>query len=391
MLSVEEVLGLIEKHIGALPVCAVDLDQARGLRLGVPLYADADEPAFDRSAMDGFAIPAGAGVGWYRLVGESLPGGGVPGEVREGEALRVFTGSALPVGVRVVMQEDTVLREDGVEVVRTGGATHVRVRGSAARAGDLLLAAGVQLEAAQLALLAASGQVRPQVVPRARVAHLTTGREIVPPSSVPAPGQIRNTNAPLVRALVESSGARFVEHRHALEDLSGALEICRTPGFAGADLLVVSGGASGGAHDHTGALLEALGFELVCRRVNCRPGKPFLLGVAACGGGRVAVGLPGNPLSHFVTYHVFVRRILERLMGSEDRGWTRVVLENPGVIQSDARETFWPARAERGRAVALPWLDSGHLGALSAVNALLRIPPGTQPEPGAGLDAVECF
>ncbi len=386
MLSVEQLHELIALRVGPLPVRRVPLAEARGLSLAECLFAPADEPAFDRSAMDGFAIDLGAGAGRFRIVGECLPGQPQPSALRLDEALRVFTGSALPPGVRVVMQEEA--RVDGGEVVieRVGGPSHVRLRASAAKKGDVLLPAGVRLTPAALAVLASAGEVMPLVTPRPRVFHLTTGSEVVDAGLSPQPGQIRNTNAPLIRALLEEFGAAWVGSCHVGEDPGEAVKVCRR--FeADLDVLLISGGSSVGTHDHTGEVLEELGFEIVCRKVNCRPGKPLLLGV---GRGRVAVGLPGNPVSHFAAFHVFVRRILALLAGVPAPGWRQVCLLSSDVVRPDPRETFWPAWLDNSGVEALAWLDSGHLGVLVGVNALIRVPAGKQPLAGEPVEVLCC-
>jgi molybdopterin molybdotransferase len=387
VLTVGQVWELLAARTGVLPARRVPLAEALGLRLAEPLHAPADEPAFDRSAMDGFAVQGDARPGRFRLVGECLPGQPCTLAVGPGEALRVFTGSALPPGVRVVMQEDAVADGDAVVVERIGGPSHVRLRGSAAREGEELLSSGASLTPAALAVLASAGTVSPLVVPRPRVFHLTTGSEIIDPSLPPLPGQIRNTNAPLIRALLEENGACWTGSRHAGEDPEEALEIIRGLAQPAPDLLLISGGSSGGAHDHTGEVLEELGYEIICRKVNCRPGKPLLVGV---GGGRLAVGLPGNPVSHFVTFHVFVRRILALLGGHPVTGWRSATLEGGDVLRADPRETFWPAALQDGFVRALPWLDSGHLGALVGVDALIRVPAGKQPLAGETVEVLCC-
>ena len=387
MLSVDQVRELIALRVGPLPARRVPLVEARGLSLAECLLAPEDEPAFDRSAMDGFAVNFESSPGRFKIVGECLPDQPQPPAVGLHEALRVFTGSALPPGVRVVMQEDA--RVEGGEVVleRLGGSTHVRLRGSAAHLGDVLLPKGTRLTPTALAVLASAGAVHPLVTPRPRVFHLTTGSEVIDASLAPGPGRIRNTNAPLIRALVEEHGAAWAGSRHVGEDPGEALEICRGAECEGVDLLLISGGSSVGTHDHTGEVLEALGFEIVCQRVSCRPGKPLLIGIAS---GRVAVGLPGNPVSHFATFHVFVRQILALLGGLSSPAWKRAWLRHGSVLRPDPRETFWPAFLDESGVDALAWLDSGHLGALVGVNALIRVPSGKQPLAGETVEVLCC-
>jgi molybdopterin molybdotransferase len=337
--------------------------------------------------MDGFAVEENALPGRFQIVGESLPGSPIPPPVGLGQALRVFTGSALPSGVRVVMQEDAAIDGPFVEFGRIDGASHVRLRGSATQMGQPLLSSGTALTPATLAVLASAGYVNPLVIPRPRVAHLTTGSEIVDAALQPEPGQIRNTNAPLIQALLEESGAAWMGCRHSGEDPAEALSICREAVMDQADVLLISGGSSGGAHDHTGKILQELGFEIVCRKVNCRPGKPLIIGLKE---GQVAVGLPGNPLSHFVAFHVFVSQILDLLAGLKFSKWKRVPLRAGSVLVPDPRETFWPAQLHESSADALPWLDSGHLSALIGVNALIRVPSGECPSPGDAVEVVSC-
>jgi molybdopterin molybdotransferase len=384
MLSVEEVFRLIDTRVRALPACAVPLAEALGLVLAESLVADADQPANDHSAMDGYAVPEDALLGGFRLLGAVVPGIPAAKTPAAGEAIRVFTGSILPPGVKVVMQEDVVAEGEGIRVTTMERAGHVRRRGATAKKGEVLLKTGTELGPAQLGILASNGIVRPCVVARPRIAHLTTGSEVVPPETTPAEGQVRNSNAPLIRALAEQVGADVTAHRHCGEALEDAWAICHEQAFAESDLLIVSGGSSVGDHDHTTELLEKLGFELLVRKVAMRPGKPFLLGVRE---GRVAVGLPGNPLSHFVTFHLFVKRVLTRLSNLPSPTPASGTVHDPAkIFERGKLETWWPGvwrlRAGHLEISPLSWLHSGHLSALAGSNALLRVPPGGIPADG---------
>lgn len=387
MLSVDELQRILKSRISPLSARRVPLCEARGLRLAETVIAPADEPSFDRSAMDGFAIQETAAPGLFEIKGESLPGNPTPALIGPRQALRVFTGSSLPSGVRVIMQEDTSIDGRNVRIECIGTTSHVRLRGSATRMGQPLLSSETTLTPAGLAVLASAGCINPLVIPRPRVAHLTTGREIVDPAIEPRLGQIRNTNAPLIQALLQESEADQTGSHHSGEDPAEALHICREKGLDQADVLLISGGSSGGAHDHTERILRELGFEIICHKVNCRPGKPLIIGLRE---GRVAVGLPGNPLSHFVAFHVFVRQILALLAGRPFSAWKRTPLRARAVLAAHPRETFWPARLKDCGVDALPWLDSGHLSALVGVNALIRVPSANLPLAGESVEVVCC-
>lgn len=391
-LTVAELHRLIDDRVMRLSPQAVALTEARGLLLAEAVVADAEYPSWNLSAMDGFAVREEATPGTFELIGTTLPGQPPASCPPPGGALRVFTGSALPEGVKVLMQEEVVREGEKIRVTSMQGAGHVRRKGSTARQGDLLLPQDTPLSPASIAILSSVGKTRPSVIPRPRVAHLTTGSEVISPDSTPLPGQVRNTNAPLIQALTEEAGALYTIHRHSDESLEAGLAICRSIGFAEADLLLISGGSSGGDHDHSAELLQALGYELCCRKVRCRPGKPFLFGTR---GKQIAIGLPGNPVSHFVSFHLFVLRALQRLAGLPVSREMRGVLSSGIALQEGAVETYWPAEwkqtAQGAVVFAKNWLHSGHLTALAGVNALIRIPASeSAPKAGQTVEFLSC-
>lgn len=392
MLTADEAWGLIDARVGKLPARAVPLSEALGCALAEPLIADADEPACDHSAMDGYAVLEDSTASSFRLIGNIVPGIPPFEAPAHGEAIRVFTGSALPRGVKVVMQEDVMIEGEGIRVATMERAGHVRRCGATAKAGEVLLKSGTLLGAAELGILASNGLVSPRVVGCPRIAHLTTGSEVVPPYAVPAEGQVRNSNATLVEALAEQAGAEVTAHSHCGESLEEALAICKNGAFANSEILIISGGASVGDHDNTSALIEKLGFEWVFRKVAIRPGKPFLLGIRD---GRVAIGLPGNPVSHFVTFHLFVRRVIAHLAGFPPPSLASGRVCDPQkILERGKLETWWPAAwSIRHGAVELfpkPWLHSGHLLALVSANVLLRVPAGQLPADGESFEFLPC-
>lgn len=384
MLSVAAAWERLDALAAPLPVERVPLAAAAGRVLREPVTAPEDQPPFDRAAIDGYVaaldVPAGATV---RLVGDIPMGDLAPAAPPPGAALRLFTGSAVPAGpVGLVMHEDTTADPAaGTVTLRVApSAAFIRRRASQARADDLLLAPGTMLHAGALALLASVGLVTPLVARRARVAHLVTGGELIAPEAPAQSGRIRDSNSTLVAALLADASAELVAHARAGEGYEATAAACAGLLEAAPDLLLVSGGSSGGAHDHTARLLVAHGFTLVVEQVASRPGKPLIVGVR---GAQIAFGLPGNPLSHFVCFHLFVARVLARLAGAAPAPLLRLPLAPGAALRPHPRETWWPAtRVAKGYS-PLPWADSSDLTALVRTHALLRVPSAAAPEASA--------
>lgn len=388
MLTVAEAWQRLDALAAPLPAETVPLAQAAGRVLRAPVSAPEDQPAFDRSAIDGYvaplATPAGATL---RLAGAIPVGQPAPAAPAAGECLKLFTGSAVPAGpVGLAMHEDTTPDPAaGAVTLRVApSAAFIRRRASQCRAGDLLLPAGSILNPGSLALLASLGQTTPLVARRARVAHLVTGGELVPPDATPAPGRIRDSNSTLIAALLAAAGsAELVAHARADESRASAsaafallLSTDPTP-----DLLLVSGGSSGGEHDHTARLFADHGFTLAVDQVASRPGKPLLVATRETPRGlQFAFGLPGNPLSHFVCFHLFVARLLARLAGAAPAPVLRVTLAPGAPLRPNPRETWWPATRTPEGYAPLPWADSSDVTALARTHALLRVPSAAAPE-----------
>ena len=383
-------MAMIDNGVEALPAVTLSLEVAAGCVLAEDVFADADQPAFDRSAVDGFAVAHGSAPGVYEIAGEILPGDSAPPAPASGRVLRIYTGSEVPANSAIVMIEDAEVSGDRVEFKSAPETRFVRLRGSSVRTGARLLERGSRIGAGEVAVLASVGKTAVRVVPHPRVLHVTTGREIVPfdAPSLEA-GQIRDTNGPLIRALLRASEAVPLPRCHVdegVESLTSA--VTRSDLF---DLLLISGGSSAGLHDHTQQALEALGFTILSSSVNARPGRPLIV---ARRGHQWAFGIPGNPVSHFAAFHIFVVRALHKLAGRSTIPLVRARLgaDVPGITGS--RETFWPARLETHSACIsvspLPWLDSGDLKALIGVNALIRLRPNARPAAGEEVEVLLC-
>jgi molybdopterin molybdotransferase len=379
--AVEGVLTQVLSLVQPLEAERVELASALRRVLRESVAASEDQPGFDRSAVDGFAIRVEDPAQEFRIVDRLRAGDWRPRELALGEAVQIATGGALPGSrLHVVMKENVRVTGDCVQVLQREQAGYIRSRGEDCHAGDVLMTAGMRLSASGMALLASLGAAHPLVTHLPRVLHLATGNEIVPPEQTPSPGQIRDSNSTLVRAFFEQLGITPVQLR-AGEDraaIEAAIANSQLP-IGEVDVLIISGGASVGEHDFTRGLLEEFGFTVRISKAATRPGKPLIV---AQRGQTVAFGLPGNPLAHFVCLNLFVRAALEKLLGLPERNpFATAVLATDLEGDGNARETLWPAQVccDGGRMLATPlrWSSSGDLTCLAATNALLRVAPGT--------------
>ena len=365
MKTVDEVWELLRRGVGAREAVAASLPDALGAVLREDVRAPEDQPAFDRSAVDGFLVRVDDPSDEFRVVGEIRAGSEMRGELGPGEALRMATGAAVPgPAFEVVMLEDAVEANGVVRLIRRG-RDHVRKRGEDARAGDVLVVEGSVLSVGALALLASVGCMEPRVTRALDVLHVATGNEIVDAETKPAAGQVRDSNSPLVAAWGRRRGLRIRQKRVGEE-----AELLRRAIEGHRDLLLVSGGASVGGHDCTEAVLDAAGFEILVTMVAVRPGKPLIV---ARRGEEWAFGLPGNPLSHFVCLQVFVDAAVAAMRGGprQPAVWRGVVR---GAVKGNPRETWWPAVEEREGLRPLAWASSGDVTALAVADVLVRVP-----------------
>ena len=365
MKTVDEVWELLRRGVGAREAVAASLPDALGAVLREDVRAPEDQPAFDRSAVDGFLVRVDDPSDEFRVVGEIRAGSEMRGQLGPGEALRMATGAAVPgPAFEVVMLEDAVEANGVVRLIRRG-RDHVRKRGEDARAGDVLASEGSVLSVGALALLASVGCMEPRVTRALDVLHVATGNEIVDAETKPAAGQVRDSNSPLVAAWGRRRGLRIRQKRVGEE-----AELLRRAIEGHRDLLLVSGGASVGGHDCTEAVLDAAGFEILVTMVAVRPGKPLIV---ARRGEEWAFGLPGNPLSHFVCLQVFVDAAVAAMRGGprQPAVWRGVVR---GAVKGNPRETWWPAVEEREGLRPLAWASSGDVTALAVADVLVRVP-----------------
>ena len=384
MISITEARALIAANVPPLAPARIALAEARGRILREAVAAPGDFPAFDRAAMDGYAIALDDPAERFRVTMEVQAGVSPTRALAAGECARIFTGARIPAGASQVIMQEFVSREgEWMIPLRRDRATHIRHRGQDAAAGAVLLESGARLHASELALLAQLGALHPLTSPAPRVLHLATGRELVPPETEPRDGEIRDTNSTMIAALLAARGARMQHQSRCADDLAETVARVRSVEKDSWDMLLLSGGASVGDYDFGAKTLRELGFAIHFDRLNLRPGKPLIF---ATRGAQIAFVLPGNPVSHLVTFHLAVRLALECLEAAPP-SWplADALLDADFPAQSDPRETWWPCavRSEAGtlRARPLAWKSSGDLCGLAGVNALLQILPATGPLP----------
>ena len=373
MIAVDEALARCLALVAPLPAEAVALRHAVGRMMAQPALAGRDQPPFDASAMDGYALRGDPAAGdQFVVVGAAQAGLGFAGAVGDGQAVRIFTGAPVPQGAnRVVLQEDVSLAGDVITISpKADIARHIRPQGQDFKAGEGLEPRRIGPH--DLALLAAMNIPQVLVHRRPVVAIIATGDELVMPGEEPGPGQIICSNSFAIAALVEAEGAiaRILPiARDTVADLTAVFGLAR-----GADLIVTIGGASVGDHDLVGPVAESLGLERAFWKIAMRPGKPLMAGRVS---GTPMLGLPGNPVSSIVCAHLFVLPMVRAL-----QGWPDVApVEHPAVLGAQVeangpRTHYMRARLKDGVITPFDRQDSALIGILTQANALLIRPMG---------------
>jgi molybdopterin molybdotransferase len=307
----ERVLAAVKQP---LPAEAVAVQRALGRVLAEDVAAERDVPAFDNSAMDGFAVRSGPAGRTLHVVGESRAGAPAASTVGEGEAVRISTGAAMPGGADAVLQIERVTVDGGRvtldDAVEPG--RNVRPAGDDLRAGATVLPAGTRMGAAEVGLAVACGRATVSCARVPRVVVLATGDELVAPGAPLSPGELHETNGLTLAALATQAGAKVVR-TEVVRDTETETRAAIAGALEEADVLVLSGGVSVGPHDHVKPALQALGVDEVFWRVALRPGRPTWFGTR---GETLVFGLPGNPVSAMVTFLLFARPALAALQGA---------------------------------------------------------------------------
>ncbi|MFG2913276.1 gephyrin-like molybdotransferase Glp [Kitasatospora sp. NPDC048298] len=412
--TVDEHLADVLAAVGPLPAIELPLLDAQGCRLDEDVVADGDLPPFDNSSMDGYAVRTADTEGAtdtypsvLSVVGDIAAGAAELPKVGPGQAARIMTGAPLPPGAQAVAPVEWTdggtgtgvaaaamtapVPDEEVRVLRPVAAgAHIRRRGGDVAAGTRVLEGGTRLGPAQLGLLAAIGRPTVKVRPRPRVVVLSTGSELVQPGEPVGPGQIADSNSFTLTAAAQEAGA--IAYRvGAVPDDADRLRAVLEDQLGRADLIVTSGGVSVGAYDVVKEVFESYG-GVDFRRLRMQPGKPQGFGRIGGAAGVPLLALPGNPVSAYISFELFVRPVIRTMLGAADVHRPVVRAVCPTALRSPAgRRQFLRGRHSAADGTVEPVGGAGsHLvGALARANCLITVPEETTELPaGSEVDVV---
>jgi molybdopterin molybdotransferase len=378
LITIQEARERVLHATGRLPTERVDIGEALGRVLADDVAAAADVPPFPSSAMDGYAVLAGPAGRRLTVIGESRAGTPSADRLSEGAAIRISTGGSVPDGATaVIRQEDTQAGDGQVEIqAATEPGQNIRPAGDDMRAGAPILRRGTRLGPSELGAAVAAGAGSLVTSCRPRVAVLCTGDELRAPGEPLGPGEIHNSNGPMLVAAAIRCGA-VAPRPGRLPDDRARTEAGLAQALKSSDVVVVSGGVSVGPHDHVKPALAALGVEEVFWRVALQPGKPTWFGVS---GSRLVFGLPGNPVSAAVTFSLFVAPALATIQGAPPPAVTSgeailatAVARNPQreqairvVLERRASQTFATPNGPQGSHIVTSLVGAGALALIPA-------------------------
>jgi molybdopterin molybdotransferase len=397
LISITEARQRVLDATAPLGTETVALDDALGRVLAQDVVAAGDVPPFPCSAMDGYAVIAGDAARTLRIVGESRAGTPSGHELAEGEAIRISTGAAIPRGATAVIPQENVDLE-GDEAIHTNAASapgeHIRGAGEDIRAQTVVLTAGTRLGPIELGAAAAAGVGSVITSCRPRVSVLCTGDELRAPGEPLGPGEIHNSNAPMLTGLAQRAGAVTTAALRLPDDRDAT-----TQGIAEAvaqsDVVIISGGVSVGPHDHVKPALDALGVKEVFWSVALQPGKPTWFGVPEAGNPLV-FGLPGNPVSAVVTFSLFVGPALAALQSGPAPAPPRATaVLGVDVTRNPRREQMMRVRLSDQDDVVRAYPNGGQgshiLTSLLGADALALIPSGEGELPAGTIIALHAL
>jgi molybdopterin molybdotransferase len=377
---------LIGQNLQCLPIESLPLGQCAGAVLRENIYAERDQPPFDRVAMDGVALASHSPASSLRIQATHAAGDAPLTLAGRGACIEVMTGAVLPAGCDCVVPVEEYTAAGGAVTFAPGtrmeAGRNVHRRGSDTRQGTLLVAAGVRLRAPEIAIAASAGMARIRVSSQPMLAVISTGNELVEPGEPVLAHQIRRSNVYAIVSALREHGFQRVADEHLRDDAAEMRERLHFH-LETHDVLVLSGGVSAGRFDLVPAVLQELGVREVFHHVAQRPGRPLWFGVAPSGA--AVFGLPGNPVSSLVCYTRYVLPGLLGSLGHSGRPAERIALGAAVKIGAPLTH-FMPVRLEQddwGRpwAQPAPTNGSGDFTALAGTDGFVELPPGPNTYP----------
>lgn len=376
MISFDKATGIFNSHVLIKGTERINIRNAFGRVLAQDVVSDINVPPFDKSAMDGYAIRR-ADLNNTLTVVDTLKAGDVPAKViHENECAKIMTGAPVPEGADcVIMVEMTeITNADKIRFTGTKTNNNIALKAEDIKQGETVLRKGTLLRPQEMAILATAGCYEPLVYMLPEVAVLTTGSEIVEPEQIPAEGKIRNSNAYQLIGQLHSLGIA-PHYMGIVKDSEEETYKAITEALHQYDIVLMTGGISMGDYDFVPAVLKRAGVDILVHSIAIKPGKPTLFGKKD---NAFIFGLPGNPVSSFITFELFARPFIQAMSGLRGRG-----NESEGKLKADFRQktsdrmTWLPVFIDQNKEVNFPeYHGSAHIFALCHANALMRVDAG---------------
>jgi len=373
MISVEEALSLVESNILKGNTETKELSNALGHTLAEDIFSPIDMPPFPQSAMDGYAVNYDDSISDYKLIGEVAAGSDQNFELQKGEAVRIFTGAAVPASANTVIRQEDVISVD--EVIRFTAEikvnSNIRPQAEQIKKGELALSRGKYIDAATLGYIATLGITELQVNAKPKIAILTTGDELVKPGIALKHGQVYESNSLMLQAAFESKGVFEITHLKIPDDYDETVSSIKGV-MTNNDFVILSGGISVGDYDFVGKALNELKVEQIFYKVKQKPGKPLFFGKK---GKTIFFALPGNPAAALTSFYVYIYPSLQKFQSEEFKGCTRIQLPFASKYSRKAqRSEFLKGKITANKVEVLNAQSSAMLSSFSMADCLIYVP-----------------
>jgi molybdopterin molybdotransferase len=377
LVSYDKALEIVLHSTTILKAEEVSLTQSLYRTLAADIFSDMDMPPFDKSSMDGYACRFSDLANPLEVI-EEIPAGKVPQKIiHQGECARIMTGAMVPDGADCVVMQEHIHEVGPARILFNGEKTKKNIcyQGEDVHKGDKVISQGTLIQPQHIAILAAVGETKPKCHRLPLVSVMATGSELVEPGDIPLSGQIRNSNSVMLMGLLQQTS---MQGRLAGLIADDPLKIAMAVenALSDSDVVLISGGSSAGDYDFVPDILKKSGFELLFEKVNVQPGKPLIF---ARKGNKFCFGMPGNPVSCFVQFHLLVKPFLLKLMGyeSEKRHLKLTLGEEITLGKSTGRMVLLPVNVYDSHIYSIPYHGSADITSFAKANALIIFPEGT--------------